>query len=66
MEIEFRARKKEDGKWVEGNYHHQLRKGNCHMIADFDHNVFHEIYRESLEIKDYEGKWRSVGYWLPG
>jgi len=59
-EIIFRGRRKDNGEWIEGNYTHNLRKGTCHMIASKDDNINHLIYRESLEMKNWEGKFEAV------
>lgn len=59
-EIIFRGRKKDDGQWVEGNYHHNKRKGTFHAITDFDHNNTYHIYRDSLQMKDYDGEFKDV------
>jgi hypothetical protein len=53
--IIFRARRKDTGEWMEGNYFHNLRKGEDHSIVDFDTNDWHEVYRESLQLRNYEG-----------
>lgn len=59
-EIIFRGRSKETGEWVEGNYHHNIRKGTWHSISPKDTNEPVMIYRESLEMKDWDGNWVSV------
>jgi len=59
-EIIFRGRDKESGQWVEGNYHHNLRKGEYHLISPKDTNIGHMIYRESLQMKDRGGEWKEV------
>lgn len=59
-EIIFRARSKEDGRWVEGNYHHNLRKGEYHFISPKETNENIEVYRESLQIKNYLDKWEDI------
>lgn len=52
-EILFRARRKDNGEWVEGNYHHNIRKGERHTISPKETNEDFEIYRESLQIQNY-------------
>ena len=59
-EILFRARRKDTGEWIEGNYIHNKRKGEFHAIQDQDHNDLHFIYRESLQMKDYDGEFRDI------
>jgi hypothetical protein len=63
-EILFRARSIETGEWIEGNYMHNKRKGEFHAIINIDTNESHKIYRESLEIKNFENKWKKIdGYY---
>lgn len=59
-EIIFRARSKETGEWVEGNYYHNFRKGEFHAIFDKYTNLSTMVYRESLQMKNYEGEWENV------
>ncbi len=59
-EILFRARSKESGEWVEGNYHHNVRKGTFHAISPKETNETIYVYRESLQMKDYDGTWVNV------
>ena len=59
-QIIFRARSKETGEWIEGNYHHNKRKGEYHSISKFDDNIEHKVYRESLQMMGYENKWVDV------
>ena len=59
-DIVFRGRKKDDGEWVEGNYIHNKRKGTFHAIKDFDYNEVHMIYRDSLQLKDYDGEFKDI------
>jgi hypothetical protein len=59
-EIIFRARSIESGEWVEGNYHHNLRKGTFHSISPKSTNEIVHVYRESLQMKDYDGEWVNV------
>ena len=59
-EIIFRGRKKDTGEWVEGNYFHNIRKGESHSIFDKESNIDYEIYRESLQMKGYNGEWEQV------
>jgi len=59
-EIVFRARRKDDGEWVEGNYHNNKRKGTFHLITEFDSNYQHLVYRESLQMKDYDGEFKDI------
>lgn len=54
-EIIFRARSKETGEWVVGNYHHNKRKGEFHSISPKDTNETIVVYRESLQMLDYDG-----------
>lgn len=58
--IVFRARKKSDGKWIEGNYFLNLRKGKSHNIINRVTNEWHEIYRDSLQMMDYDGEFRDI------
>jgi hypothetical protein len=58
--IRFRARRKSDGKWVEGNYFHNFRKGESHSITEFTDNTSHLVYRESLQLEDAEFKFRNI------
>lgn len=60
-EIIFRARSIETGEWVEGNYHHNLRKVRYHSISPKDTNEEILVYRESLQWKNYAGEWEDVG-----
>lgn len=50
-DVIFRARKKEDGQWIEGAYFHIIRKTNMHVIIDRDTNNQYEIIRETLGLK---------------
>jgi len=59
-DIIFRARRKDTGEWVEGNYTHNKRKGTFHLIRDFDHNKEFYVYRESLQMKDYDGVFKDI------
>lgn len=59
-EIIFRGRKKETGEWIEGNYIHNVRKGEFHAIIDKEHNNTHHIYRDSLQMKDYDLEFKDV------
>jgi hypothetical protein len=59
-EIIFRARSKETGEWVEGNYHHNKRKGEFHAISPKDTNEMVYVYRESLQMKDWDSNWIDV------
>lgn len=59
-EIIFRGRSIETGKWKEGNYHHNVRKGEWHGISEKLTNETYKIYRESLQIKDEEGNWITI------
>lgn len=66
-EIVFRGRSKATGEWVEGNYHHNIRKGCWHGISPKDTNEMVEIYRDSLELKTYDGKWYEFEhFWVVG
>lgn len=58
--IVFRARRKDNGEWIEGNYHHNKRKGTYHTISSFADNIPHEVYRESLHMKDYNDEWKQM------
>lgn len=59
-DIVFRGRDKETGEWIEGNYTHNKRKGTFHTITDFDHNNTYMIYRESLQMKNYNNEFEDV------
>lgn len=59
-EIIFRARSKETGEWIEGNYHHNIRKGEYHSISPKETNEGHRVYRESLQMKNYNNEWEDV------
>lgn len=59
-EIIFRGRSKETGEWVEGNYHHNIRKWEYHSIAPKETNIETKIYRESLQIKNYMDEWEEI------
>lgn len=47
-EIIFRGRSIDTGQWVEGNYHHNIRKAEFHSISPKETNETIKIYRESL------------------
>lgn len=55
--IAFRARRADNGEWVEGNWHHNFRKGEYTSICDFASNMYYRCYRESLQIRNYWGFW---------
>ncbi len=59
-EIIFRGRRKDTGEWIEGNYHHNIRKGEFHIIRDKEHNQEYHIYRESLQLKDFDGEFKDI------
>lgn len=59
-EIVFRGRSKETGEWIEGNYIHNLRKGEFHAIIDKVHNETYHIYRESLQMKNWSNEYEDV------
>ena len=59
-EIIFRARSVDTGEWIEGNYHHNIRKGTWHAISPKPTNEPIKVYRESLQMKDWDGKWIDV------
>jgi len=59
-EIIFRARRKDNGEWVEGNYHHNIRKGERHTISPKDTNEDFEVYRESLQWRKFDLEWEDV------
>lgn len=59
-EIIFRGRGCENGEWEEGNYHHNIRKGEWHGITNKDSNETVMIYRESLQIRGYGAEWEDV------
>lgn len=59
-EIVFRARSKETGEWVEGNYHHNTRKGEAHYVSPKATNEEILVYRESLQMKIWNGEWRDM------
>lgn len=51
-EIIFRARRVDNGEWAYGSYVHTLRKVTMHSIIDKCTNICHEVYRESLQIRN--------------
>jgi hypothetical protein len=55
--ILFRGRRKDNGQWIEGNYHHNIRKGKWHGVRDKDTNIIQEVYFDSLQILSAENKW---------
>jgi len=61
-EIVFRARRKDNGDWVEGNYHHNVRKGTSHTVSPKETNEPHEVYRESLQMRtsDPQNLWEDI------
>lgn len=59
-ELIFRGRRKDNGEWIYGNYSHITRKCDIHIISDFEHNNDYEIYRESLQLKDYDNEFRAI------
>ena len=59
-DIVFRARRKDTGEWVEGNYHHNKRKGVYHLITEFDSNNAYEVYRDSLQMKNYNNEFEDI------
>lgn len=59
-EVIFRARRKDNGQWEYGNYHHNIRKGKWHGITNKDSNETVEVYRESLQIMGWGGEWENV------
>jgi len=59
-EVIFRARSKDTGNWIEGNYHHNIRKGEMHTIARKETNIAIEVYRESLQLKDSDGEFKDI------
>lgn len=59
-EIVFRGRRKDNGEWVEGNFHHNIRKGTFFAISPKNTNLYHEIYRESLQMKDIDNEFRDI------
>lgn len=59
-EIIFRARRKDNGEWVEGNYHHNIRKGERHSISTKATNIDVEIYRDSLQLKNHLGEFENI------
>ena len=52
LKIEFRARRKDNGEWVEGSWLHKTRKGEVWGIVENESNEFFESYRESLQVKN--------------
>lgn len=58
--IIFRGRSKEDGCWREGSYVYNTRKGESHNIITRDDNVWHEIYRESLQILNFNNEFVNI------
>ena len=59
-EIIFKARRKDNGEWIEGNYFHNIRKGESHSISIKETNISHEVYRESLQMKDFDGEFKDA------
>jgi hypothetical protein len=47
-EIKFRGKRKDNGEWIYGNYHHNFRKGHWHTISDFDDNIDHIVDPETV------------------
>lgn len=47
-EILFRGQRKSDGQWVEGNYFHNIRKGEGHNIITKHDNEWHEVDPETI------------------
>lgn len=60
LKIEFRARRKDNGEWVEGSWLHKTRKGEVCGIVENESNEFFESYRESLQVKNNSGIWVDV------
>lgn len=58
--IIFRGRRKDNGEWIEGAFIQKLYKGGYFLIYSYDDGTYHPIYRESLEMKDYDDKWMNV------
>lgn len=58
--IIFRGRRTDTGEMIEGNYFYNTRKGELHAIIDREHNNTHEIYRESLQLQDWDGEFKDV------
>jgi len=59
-ELIFRGRRKDNGEWMEGNYFHNIRKGKSHNIVNKDSNEWYVIYRESLQLKDWDGEFKDI------
>ena len=59
-DIIFKGRRKDTGEWIEGNYHHNKRKGTFYSIAEFSTNESYDIYRESLQMKDFDGEFKDI------
>ena len=59
-EIIFRSRRIDTGEWIEGNYHHNIRKGTFHIIRPKDSNEEIEVYREPLQLKNIIGEWENI------
>lgn len=59
-EIVFKARRKDNGEWVEGNWVHNKRKGEFIAIREFTTNLDYPVYRESLHIKNKFGFWVQI------
>ncbi len=58
--IEFRARRKDTGEWVVGNYVHHTRKEEFHAICEKENNTTHFVYRESLQMRDWDGEFKDI------
>jgi len=58
--IEFRGRRKDNGAWIIGNYVHNLRKDEFHAICEKESNITHFIYRESLQMRDWDGEFKNT------
>lgn len=59
-ELIFRGRSKETGEWIEGKYFPNVRKVTTHSIYEMYTNNLHEIYGESLQLKDFDGKFKDI------
>jgi len=60
LDIKFKARRIDNGEWIEGNYHHNIRKGRWHAISSKDDNESHKIYRESLHMFQWGDEWKEI------
>lgn len=59
-DILFRARRRDTGEWVAGNYFHNVRKGVRHTITEKVANEVHDVYRDSLQLMDSSGEFEDI------